>query len=261
MDAIAHLQLVDTYSVRYITGGGGVAWRTADRSLAVLMACLLAVGCADASAVPSGETNASTNPTYIGTSDPQTTGDSSTETSSARTQPTDETAGGTTATTTPTGSTIKKATTTTTVRTGTTVTTATTATTPSTPAGPTYSGCVTVSLAAINAERATFGSSALTTSGNSGSCAWALAMAQANGASHGGYHCSALASQVVGSAMGSGYAPSGSEPSDIVSDWLGSPGHWTTLMNPSFHSIGLGFVTRINPDGSWGVFGVGNLCE
>jgi hypothetical protein len=99
---------------------------------------------------------------------------------------------------------------------------------------------------------------------NANACAWAKKLAAQGSLSHGMADCGW---QVVGYYGRS--APGGEDtaPSRIINGWFNSssgdyskPKHYEILTHPNVSRIGLAFVTVTQPDGSWRVYGVGNLC-
>lgn len=139
------------------------------------------------------------------------------------------------------------------------------ATVPATPRPPvadpnTYSACSSWSLASINALRAGVGLGSLAPAGNTGACRWALALAKQGALSHSGLPCGGTGGQVVGFYGVSGGAVDPTSPAKIIQGWFASPSHYKVLTYAAFTRIDLQFVTMTRPDGSWRVYGVGNLC-
>ena len=124
----------------------------------------------------------------------------------------------------------------------------------------TYSACSSWSLAGINALRSGAGLGSLAPAGNTGACRWALALAKNGALSHSGLPCGGKGGQVVGFYGVSGGAVDPSSPAKVIQGWFASPSHYKVLTYATFNRIDLQFVTMTRPDGSWRVYGVGNLC-
>jgi len=135
---------------------------------------------------------------------------------------------------------------------------------PPTTQAPTASNCSTWPLTSINAMRAEVGQPPLSEMGNGQACAWALQMAANGSLGHGNTQCGY---QVVGYVGSTGGAVNPNAPEGIINGWYNSrggpgqpPKHYEILTYPAVTKIGLAFVTVVNGDGSWRVYGVGNLC-
>lgn len=192
-------------------------------------------------------TSATTAPLAAPTTSPTTTDPATTESSS------------TTATTAPVTTIATTVAATTTVAAPPVTPRTTTATTQPPPRG-TYSDCSSYSISGINSVRAAAGVGPLSAGSNAAACSWARHLAEAGALSHSGLPCGGTGGQVVGYVSSS--APGGADaaPGRIISNWFNSAPHYKVLTHPSFTTIGLGFVTRTKADGSWVVYGVGNVC-
>ena len=66
--------------------------------------------------------------------------------------------------------------------------------------------------------------------------------------------------QVVGYVHRTGPGHEDSAPGTIIQGWFDSPPHLKVLTWPTLNKIGLAFYEEHFPDGSWTIWGVGNLC-
>ncbi|MDO8391897.1 MAG: CAP domain-containing protein [Actinomycetota bacterium] len=128
----------------------------------------------------------------------------------------------------------------------------------------TISGCTTWSLTSINDVRAGVGLGALSLMGDAKACAWAHQLAVNGALSHDSADCGF---QVAGYVGNTAQPVNANAPASIITNWFNSrsndydhPKHYEILTWPSVSKIALAFVTATSPDGSWRVYGVGNLC-
>ena len=83
----------------------------------------------------------------------------------------------------------------------------------------------------------------------------------ANGSlSHNSPDCGNSGGQVVGYVHRTGPGNESSAAGIIINGWFNSPSHYQVLTWPTLNRIGLAFYQQNFPDGSWTIWGVGNLC-
>lgn len=139
---------------------------------------------------------------------------------------------------------------------------------PPPPSGPAGGGvlgqCYSWPLDQINGYRAEVKQPPLSAMGNGAACNWAQHLAYIGGLAHDSSDCGY---QVVGWYGSSGGAVNPNTPSSIIYNWYMSRGtpthpieHYEIITMANLRSMALAFVNVTYPDGSWKVFGVGNLC-
>jgi Cysteine-rich secretory protein family len=120
-----------------------------------------------------------------------------------------------------------------------------------------YSTCVNDGLSAVNSTRASVGVAPLNNNAAAQdfACSWALQLASAPAVFA---HSSAPnRDAAVGCPSGENIAAAtGTAPSTLMSLWNGSPPHLANIENTSYHSAGLGFVVRTDPNGAQTIYGV-----
>jgi uncharacterized protein YkwD len=130
------------------------------------------------------------------------------------------------------------------------------------PPGPltTHSACTSggsLPLEELNSKRASVGAPALVlnSAAEQFACAYALQLAVAdNGLVHSD---EAARDAAVGCTAGENIAySSGTSIQHVLDLWFASPPHLANIRNRIFHSVGLGFVVRTDPDGRTTIFGV-----
>lgn len=125
------------------------------------------------------------------------------------------------------------------------------------PPAPATGDCATWSTGSINDVRAGVGLGPLGTMGDAKACAWAHKLAANGSLSHDSADCGY---QVVGYVGSSGGPVNANAPASIINNWFNSRPHYEVLTHTAVSKIALAFVTATFPDGSWRVYGVGNLC-
>ncbi|HNJ98889.1 MAG TPA: CAP domain-containing protein [Ilumatobacteraceae bacterium] len=120
--------------------------------------------------------------------------------------------------------------------------------------------CYTSSITSINNVRANEGQGPLGRMSNAKACAWAKQLAANGKLSHNAPDCGSSGGQVVGYVHRTGPGNESSAAGIIINGWFNSPSHYQVLTWPTLNRIGLAFYLETFPDGSWTVWGVGNLC-
>ena len=120
--------------------------------------------------------------------------------------------------------------------------------------------CYTASITSINNVRANAGQGPLSRMSNAKACAWAKQLAANGSLSHNSPDCGNSGGQVVGYVHRTGPGNESSAAGIIINGWFNSPSHYQVLTWPTLNRIGLAFYQQNFPDGSWTIWGVGNLC-